>query len=109
MSTLELRHLRKVFLDGTVAVDDVDIAIADGEFVAIVGPSGCGKTTVLRMVAGLEAPSDGEMYIDGELVNGQTAQQTRRCHGIPTACVVPPHDRGGESRIPIANGRAPPS
>jgi ABC-type sugar transport system ATPase subunit len=75
MSTLDLRSLRKVFPDGTVAVDNVDISIADGEFLAIVGPSGCGKTTVLRMVAGLEAPTGGEIRIDGEVVNDQTSQQ----------------------------------
>ncbi len=75
MSTLELRSLRKVFPDGTVAVDNVDISITDGEFLAIVGPSGCGKTTVLRMVAGLEAPTGGEIRMDGEVVNDQTAQQ----------------------------------
>ncbi len=75
MSTLDLHRLRKVFPDGTVAVDNVDISIADGEFLAIVGPSGCGKTTVLRMVAGLETPTDGEIRIDGELVNNQTSQQ----------------------------------
>jgi ABC-type sugar transport system ATPase subunit len=75
MSTLDLNNLRKVFPDGTVAVDNVDISIADGEFLAIVGPSGCGKTTVLRMVAGLEAPTGGEIRIDDEVVNDQTSQQ----------------------------------
>jgi len=75
MSTLELRNLRKVFVDGTVAVENIDLTISDGEFVAVVGPSGCGKTTMLRMVAGLEAPSSGEICIDGEVVTGQTAQQ----------------------------------
>jgi len=75
MSTLELQGLRKVFDDGTVAVDHIDLTIADGEFLAIVGPSGCGKTTVLRMVAGLEAPTAGEICIDDEIVTQQTAQQ----------------------------------
>lgn len=75
MSTLELRNLTKVFADGTVAVRNVDLTIADGEFLAIVGPSGCGKTTVLRMVAGLEPMSAGEVIIDGECVNDHTPQQ----------------------------------
>ncbi len=75
MSTLELHRIRKVFADGTVAVAGVDLALSDGEFLAIVGPSGCGKTTVLRMVAGLEEPTAGEIRIDGEDVTHQSSQQ----------------------------------
>ena len=75
MSTLALHGLRKVFDDGTVAVEALDLAIDDGEFLAIVGPSGCGKTTVLRMVAGLEEPTAGEIRIDDEVVTHQSAQQ----------------------------------
>ena len=75
MSTLDLHGLSKVFADGTVAVDNIDISIADGEFLALVGPSGCGKTTVLRMIAGLETPTAGEIRIDDEVVNDQTSQQ----------------------------------
>jgi ABC-type sugar transport system ATPase subunit len=69
MTTLELQSLRKTFSDGTVAVDDVSLRIDDGEFLAIVGPSGCGKTTVLRMVAGLEQATTGDVLIDGVRVN----------------------------------------
>ncbi len=75
MSTLELQGLRKVFADGTIAVEGLDLTIDDGEFLAIVGPSGCGKTTVLRMVAGLEEPTDGEIRIDDEVVTHQSSQQ----------------------------------
>src|SRR5690606_14130456 len=59
----------KKFPDGTVAVADVDLRIADGEFVILVGPSGCGKSTTLNMIAGLEDISSGDLYIDGERVN----------------------------------------
>lgn len=69
MATVELRNIAKIF-DGKVrAVDGVNIAIQDKEFVVFVGPSGCGKSTTLRMVAGLEEISEGELYIDGKLVN----------------------------------------
>ena len=52
-----------------VAVKDFNMEIEDGEFIVFVGPSGCGKSTTLRMIAGLEEISDGELYIDGKLVN----------------------------------------
>ena len=68
MARIELRNLSKNF-GPVVAVRDVNIAIEDGEFVVFVGPSGCGKTTTLRMIAGFEEPSAGEILIDGEVVN----------------------------------------
>ena len=68
MARIELVGLSKSF--GAVpAVKNVDLAIEDGEFVVLVGPSGCGKTTTLRMVAGFEDPSAGEIRIDGKVVN----------------------------------------
>ena len=69
MATIEFKELKKVFDDGTTAVEDFDLSIGDGEFVVLVGPSGSGKTTVLRMTAGLESPTDGQVLIDGERVN----------------------------------------
>ena len=54
---------------GVVAVQKFNLDIADKEFIVLVGPSGCGKSTTLRMVAGLEEISEGELYIDGKLVN----------------------------------------
>ena len=59
---------------GVVAVQDFDLEIADKEFVVLVGPSGCGKSTTLRMIAGLEEISEGELYIDGELMNDVPAK-----------------------------------
>ncbi len=68
MARIELRNLEKSF--GTVkAVKDLSFTIEDGEFVVFVGPSGCGKTTTLRMIAGFEDPSAGEIRIDGRVVN----------------------------------------
>ena len=67
MADVTLDTLRKEFDRGTiVAVDDLDLEIEDGEFVTVVGPSGCGKTTTLRMVAGLEEPTSGQVYFGDE-------------------------------------------
>jgi ABC-type sugar transport system ATPase subunit len=68
VATLALRRLRKAF-GTTEVVRGIDLDIADGEFVVLVGPSGCGKSTILRMVAGLEEASGGEILIDGAVVN----------------------------------------
>ncbi len=69
MATVELRNITKVYEGGVKAVDSANLTINDKEFVVLVGPSGCGKTTTLRMVAGLEEISSGELYIDGKLMN----------------------------------------
>ncbi|HET7854914.1 MAG TPA: sn-glycerol-3-phosphate ABC transporter ATP-binding protein UgpC [Gaiellaceae bacterium] len=69
MAEIELERLTKVYPDGTRAVNDLDLGIRDGEFAVLVGPSGCGKTTALRMVAGLEPITSGEVRIGGRVVN----------------------------------------
>ena len=69
MAEITLEKLTKVYGDGTRAVSELDLEIADGEFVVLVGPSGCGKTSALRMVAGLEPITDGRVLIGGEVVN----------------------------------------
>ncbi len=69
MSNLSLKGLYKRYTGGVVAVSDFNLEIEDKEFIILVGPSGCGKSTTLRMIAGLEEISDGELYIDGRLVN----------------------------------------
>jgi multiple sugar transport system ATP-binding protein len=69
MAEIVLDHVTKRFPDGALAVDDVNLTIADGEFVILVGPSGCGKSTTLNMIAGLEDISDGELRIDGQVAN----------------------------------------
>lgn len=67
MATLELRNVEKHY-GGVHAVDGIDLSIADGEFLAILGPSGCGKSTTMRMIAGLEPPTKGDILIGGEVV-----------------------------------------
>ncbi|MCL2042569.1 MAG: sn-glycerol-3-phosphate ABC transporter ATP-binding protein UgpC [Treponema sp.] len=69
MAKVELKGIGKVYDGGVRAAEDVNITIEDKEFVVLVGPSGCGKSTTLRMVAGLEDITEGELYIDGELMN----------------------------------------
>ena len=69
MSTVSLRNIKKIYDNKVTAVHSFDLDIADQEFIVLVGPSGCGKSTTLRMVAGLEEISEGELYIDDKLVN----------------------------------------
>ena len=69
MAAIEFRGVTKRFADGTIAVDDLHLRIEDGEFMILVGPSGCGKTTALRMVAGLEQPTSGEILVGDTVVN----------------------------------------
>jgi multiple sugar transport system ATP-binding protein len=69
MARIDFRQLNKTFPGGTQAVDSLDLEIADGEFMVLVGPSGSGKTTVLRIAAGLDRATSGEVWIGDELVN----------------------------------------
>ncbi|MDQ6816556.1 MAG: sn-glycerol-3-phosphate ABC transporter ATP-binding protein UgpC [Actinomycetota bacterium] len=69
MADIALEHITKRYPDGYEAVKDFNLNISDGEFMILVGPSGCGKSTALRMVAGLEDISEGELKIGGEIVN----------------------------------------
>lgn len=69
MARLELKNINKIYPDGAHIIKDANLTIEDGEFTVFVGPSGCGKSTMLRMVAGLEEISSGDMCLDGEVVN----------------------------------------
>ena len=77
MANVILKDVNKIYPNGVQAVFDFNLEIKDKEFIVFVGPSGCGKSTTLRMIAGLEEISSGELYIDGELMNE-----------------IPPKDRG---------------
>ena len=81
MSDIALAGISKLFARGGssfTALADVSLEIPDKQFLAIVGPSGCGKTTLLRMVAGLEAPSSGSVRVGGRSVHGFESNSTRR-------------------------------
>ncbi len=75
MANVQLRGVGKEFADGTTAIAGLDLTVDDGELFVIVGPSGCGKTTVLRMVAGLDQPTRGEVLIGGVRANDLGPQQ----------------------------------
>ena len=74
MASLELDNVVKRF-GATTVIQGVDLGVDDGEFVVFVGPSGCGKSTLLRMIAGLEAVTDGDVQIDGRRVNDVSAAE----------------------------------
>lgn len=69
MANVTLRHIYKVYAGGVTAVNDFNLAIKDKEFIVLVGPSGCGKSTTLRMIAGLEEITEGELYIGDKLMS----------------------------------------
>ena len=69
MAQVVLENISKVYPNGFQAVTDLSLSIEDGEFLVLVGPSGCGKSTALRMIAGLEEISDGELFIGDNMVN----------------------------------------
>ena len=69
MASLSLRHIYKKYPGGVTAVSDFNLEIKDKEFIVLVGPSGCGKSTTLRMIAGLEEITEGELFIGNQLVN----------------------------------------
>src|SRR6185437_8754937 len=74
MASVTFEHVTKRY-DGTIAVDDLNLEVADGEFLVLVGPSGCGKTTALRMIAGLEEITDGRLLIGDRVVNNLAPTQ----------------------------------
>ena len=75
MSTIEARNLTKIYGGEVVAVNKAKMIIEDGEFAAILGPSGCGKSSTLRMLAGLEDITEGEILFDGKVVNHLSSRE----------------------------------
>lgn len=75
MASIKLENVAKIFPDETKAVHNLDLEIGDGEYVVLVGPSGCGKTTILRIIAGLEQPTRGRVYLDDQDVTDLPPQR----------------------------------
>ena len=99
------RALRKTYGD-VVAVDDVDLHVADGEFFTLLGPSGSGKTTTLRMIAGFEQPDAGRDHARRRGHHAPPAVLARREHGLPGLRALPAHDRRRQRRLrPEGEGR----
>src|SRR5215472_13012980 len=92
MARVLLRNLNKMF-DGVHAVKDVNLEIRDKEFVVLVGPSGCGKTTTLRMVAGLESITSGDVLIGDTVVNNLPPMDRDIAIGVPELRALSAHDR----------------
>src|SRR4051794_11530357 len=75
MAAIALDQLTKGYADGTGAGDGLTLDVTQGEFLVLLGPTGCGKSTVLRLVAGLEEPTDGHIYLDGRLADDLPTRQ----------------------------------
>ena len=89
MASIQLKHIYKKYPNGFEAVKDFNMDIEDKEFIIFVGPSGCEKSTTLRMIAGLEDITSGELYIDGKLVNECGTERQGHRHGIPEYALYP--------------------
>lgn len=97
---LEIRNVVKKF--GTMtAVDHVSLQIEKGEFFSLLGPSGCGKTTLLRMIAGFESTTEGEILINGQDIAPPSPVQTPRKYRFPALRFVSPHERFPECCVRI--------
>ncbi|BED47840.1 hypothetical protein VEE63_40180 [Escherichia coli] len=85
---VELRNVTKRFGSNRV-IDNINLTIPQGQMVTLLGPSGCGKTTILRLVAGLEKPSEGQIFIDGEDVTHRSIQQRDICMVFQSYALFP--------------------
>ena len=90
MATLQLKNINKIYPNGVQAVFDFNLDIKDKEFIVFVGPSGCGKSTTLRMIAGLEDITSGELYIDDVYMN-DTAPKDRDIAMVFQSYALYPH------------------
>ena len=101
MDTIEIKSVQKKFGDEIVAVDDVSLTIQDGELVVLVGPSGSGKSTTLRMIAGLETPSSGDIIINGRRVNDVQPQNRDTAMVFQSFALYPHRSVRGNISFPL--------
>ncbi|GED97406.1 ABC transporter ATP-binding protein [Gordonia crocea] len=109
MAEIVADGITKRYPDGAVAVAELDLTIADGEFVILVGPSGCGKSTTLNMIAGLEEISDGELRIDGERVNEKAPRDRDIAMVFQNYALYPHMTVRGNIEFPLTLMRPKPS
>ena len=89
MANISLRHVCKTFHNGVVAVRDCTLEAAEGEFLVVAGPEGSGKSTLFRLIAGLETPTEGDIYIGGVVVNQLFPQQRDIAMVLPNHVLYP--------------------
>jgi multiple sugar transport system ATP-binding protein len=106
MAIVETKQLRKIFQDHT-AVDGVDLATREGEFLVLLGPSGCGKTTLLRMIAGLEKQTSGDIVIGGNLVNDLPPRERKIAMVFQSYALYPHMTVAKNIAFPLKAGRTP--
>ncbi|GIL27245.1 ABC transporter ATP-binding protein [Actinocatenispora comari] len=108
MTALALESVSKTFPSGTVAVDALDLSVSDGEVMVLLGPSGCGKSTILRMVAGLEDPTDGLIRFDGEIANRWSPRERRVAMAFQDFALYPHMSVRGNLGFPLKLARQSP-
>ncbi|MFI5934950.1 ABC transporter ATP-binding protein [Actinoplanes sp. NPDC051494] len=101
MSTVALKDVSKVWPDGTLAVDRVSLDVRDGEFLVLLGPSGCGKSTILRMIAGLEDPTAGDILLNGEPVLNMPPRDRKIAMVFQDFALYPHMTVGGNIGFPL--------
>ncbi len=92
MGKVVFKNVKKIYPGDVYAVKDFNLEIEDKEFIVLVGPSGCGKSTTLRMIAGLEDITGGELYIDDLLVNDTPPKDRDIAMVFQNYALYPPHD-----------------
>ena len=93
MATVSLKNVKKIYDNKVTAVHDFNLEIADKEFIVLVGPSGCGKSTTLRMIAGLEDISEGDLVIGGKRMNDVEPKDRDIAMVFQSYALYPRHDR----------------
>jgi multiple sugar transport system ATP-binding protein len=107
MSEIALQDVTKRFADGTLAVKHASFTIADGEFFILVGPSGCGKSTLLNMIAGIEDVSEGEIRVDGKVVNDVDPKDRNMAMVFQSYAIYPHMSVRGNLAFPLELARLP--